>query len=199
MLGMKKGTDGKMSVPFLLNVHFLGAILKSNVKGAPMKKYTPYDFNTKYEYRTHKYVGRDYGKLKTSNKRIIGKKSPRKNQDRYMVCNTYTEWKRHVKSIIRKDFSNYEDFLHWLYLMKRDSEKGLQIVINVQIPIYIVFVSAIMGISNSLDAIIWIVSTVLFVVGYAVIAVLILISALSRIHFYNDIIEIAKAEAPPKS
>ncbi len=164
---------------------------------------TVYNFDVKYEYRTHKYAGRDYENIEMVKKKTYKsfirskRRNWNKNQEKYLVCNTYAEWQSHVKSIIRKDMINYEDFLHWLYYMKRDSEKDLQMVKVIQIPIYIGIISLSVPIFNLEyftfeNAII----ILLIITGISAIH---LINAYNRVYFYSDVIEIAKAEAPPKS
>lgn len=165
-------------------------------------KYTPYYFNTKYEYKTHKYIGRDYGDFKTADKGILGnftrflRRLWNKDQKSYKVCNTYTEWQMHVEDIIRRDFSNYEDFLHWLYFMKRESRENLKMVEIIQIPAYIVIFSLSISMFGLEHITLEICMIIFFLIGGCVIY---LINANSRVHFFDDIIEIAKAEAPPKS
>lgn len=161
-------------------------------------KCTPYNFNAKYEYRTHKYVGRDYGSFKMANRGIItniirfARKIWNKKQKKYIVCNTYTEWKTHVINIIRKDMSNYEDFIHWLYYMKRDSEKDLQMVKVIQIPIYIVILSLSTQIFN-LERL-TIENTIIILVIITGASAKYLLRAYDRVCFYDDVIEIYEAE-----
>lgn len=151
-----------------------------------MKKNTPYYFNEKYEYKTHKKVGADYKKSKTRNR------IKNANRKAYKICDTYSEWKKHIENTIRKDFTNREDCLHWLYDLRRDSEKDLQIAKNVQIPLYIAVISLIMQIGNS-EIVAWCLAMI-FVVIYAAISTILLLKALNHIYFYDDVIEIFEAE-----
>ena len=152
------------------------------------KKDKLYDFDVDYEYRTHKKVGIDY---KNSKSKSIIVNADKKSKT-YKVCDTYSEWKKHIEDTVRKDFANREDFLHWLYDLRRDSEKDLQIAKNIQIPLYIVIISLIMQIGYS-EIVAWCLAMV-FAVIYAVISTILLLKALNHIDFYNDIIEIFEAE-----
>ena len=103
-----------------------------------------YNLNMEYEFNTYKNVGKDYGNRKNANlgmllnwKRFKRKCIENKEEKVYKFCNTYTEWKTHVKEILPVEFNNYDDMLHWLYMKKRDAESFLEAIKAILIPVYI--------------------------------------------------------------
>lgn len=176
-----------MPAPFVIEYVFLKCYTKkSYIEGISMRKRKDklYDFDVNYEYKIYKKVGLDYKKTKSRN--II--ENADKKLKSYKVCYTYSEWKKHIEDTIRKDFTNREDFLHWLYGRKSFSEAELDLVRVVQIPVYIVFISIITQIydikSITMEHIIFIIA---FMV---VISAITLLDAYKKLHFYEDVIEI---------
>lgn len=102
-----------------------------------MKEFNLYNFNYKYELKTHKYIGADY------NPRGIYKLFSwfRKQFKDYKICNKYTEWKNHAKEQIPTGAENYSNFLHWLVQQKREGEIELFMKNTVLIPIYTVILA----------------------------------------------------------
>lgn len=159
--------------------------------------FKPYGMNIEYELKTYKYVGRDYGELKTANRgwfsnftRFLRKKVNKK-QNRYCACNTYSEWKLHVKGILKKEILNYNDFLHWLYQQKRNAEIFLDSVKTILIPLYVAMISVSNlfpeGEAGETSILIAIFIVALFSAIY-------LSKAEEKVQFYNDFIEIAEEE-----
>ena len=117
------------------------------------KYFQPYGLNLQYEFNTYKHVGMDYGNRKTANcglwsnfKRFIRINVINRKEKVYKKCDTYTEWKEHVKEILPKGFNNYEDMLHWLYEKRRKAESLLEAIKAILIPVYIAYLSIAMSI-----------------------------------------------------
>lgn len=160
------------------------------------QRFKAYGININKEYKTYRNIGKDYGNSKTADKGKIAnfirfcRKIFNKNQTKYAVCNTYTEWKNHVKSILPKDIINYEDFLHWLYYYKSDSEDGVEFIKVIQIPMDIGLISLIIQIYNPEK--ITIESVIVGVIIAVVISVIFLSNALEKVRFYEDFIQICE-------
>lgn len=165
-----------------------------------MKKqhFRAYGVDLDYEYKTYKNVGKDYGNSKTADKGCIAnftrfyRKKFNKNQKNYATCNTYTEWKKHVKCVTTEGIANYEDFLHWLNYKKSCSEERVETAKVILIPVYIVLISLSMQIYYSDSITIW--HAMISIAIIVVMAAIILLNALEKVRFYEDIIQICEAE-----
>ncbi len=153
-----------------------------------MSGYKPYYFDERYEYKVYKNVGWDYKKSKLLNRKDI-------RQRKYKVCNTYSEWKRHILDFMQ-GVTNHDDFLHLLISRKNFLSSKLEALKIITIPLYVGAFSTMSYVSDGKH----IFGTVLFI--SAIIIAYLYCSIFrknEKINFYNDVIEIAKAEAPPKS
>ena len=118
------------------------------------KDYKPYGINIEYELKTYKYVGMDYGNYKTANRGVLFnlkrflRKICNKGERKYKFCNTYSEWETHVNYIVRKDITNYRDFVHWLYGKRNDAKEYLEAIKTILIPLYIAIFSLIQYFDN---------------------------------------------------
>lgn len=113
------------------------------------KYFRSYGIDETYELETYRHVGRDYGNKKDANlgwefnlRRYLRKKRNR-NQEQYAVCNTYTEWKNHVKEVINNNIINSNDLIHWLYQKRDGAIRALEVEKLVLVPMYITFLSLI--------------------------------------------------------
>lgn len=111
------------------------------------QKYKPYYFDYKYELKTYKYIGIDYGNSVIANKgwirnftRWFRRNIYNRADSKYKICNTYEDWEVYVKSKlpIRTDYNKY---LHWLIQQRRHAESELEIVKAILIPGYIALLS----------------------------------------------------------
>lgn len=151
-----------------------------------MKKRTfnTYGINIKYEFKTYKKIGKDYNKENSHVRE--------KAQQKYKICNTYTEWEKHVKETINNEMINKKDFLHWLYYYRNEAEQWLELVKVAQIPLYIMFLSLIgyFGIESKLNFICLVILIVIISLG----STWRLYSAFDNLNFYKDFIKIVKKE-----
>lgn len=106
-------------------------------------KYTPYGFDEKYEYKTYKNIGKDYGDRKIADvgffenvKRYFRRKTNRK-QKQYAMYNTYEQWKKHVKKNIERYPLSIENYKHWLIKQQRYYQERLELIKIILIPLYI--------------------------------------------------------------
>ena len=111
------------------------------------QKYKPYFFDYKYELKTYKHIGLDYGDSVSANKgwiqnarRWFRKHIYNRADSKYKTCDTYEDWEIHVKSKLpmRTDYKNY---MHWLIMQRQFAERELEIVKAILIPIYIALLS----------------------------------------------------------
>lgn len=165
------------------------------------KYFKPYEIDIEYEQKTYKYVGRDYGDIKSANLgsffNLIRFFRKRRNQkkEKYEFCNTYTEWESHVKKVVKKDIVNSNDLIHWLYSKRNIEKQILEAVKTIFIPLYLaVFTTPYFygikpesyGTSIIVGGII-IVSSLIILVCFKL-----LYDAYERVNFYNDFIRIAE-------
>lgn len=156
-----------------------------------MKKYTPYDFDEKVEYREYSQIGEEYRK-RFLNKKIKGKDKDKENSS----LDTYLEWKRYfIEKFSRRCDWNC-NFLHYLKRRLRINERKVDLVKTVAVPIYISEFSCLMTIyqSNEMKIPIYVQIAMLFsAITVTVIATFCLIHMYSsRICFYTDCINIAE-------
>lgn len=159
------------------------------------RNFKPYGIDTEYEYKTYKYVGRNYEDSKDASagcrlrlKKYLRKRR-RKKQKRYAFCNTYTEWESHVKALVRTDIANSNDLLHWLYAKRNTEEQVLEAVKTILIPVYLVLLSALNLFGEiSKGNVVWVFTTSAVII--ILVASLYLYDAINRVNFYNDFIKI---------
>lgn len=118
--------------------------------GGHMRKqrYMPYFFDFKYEKRTYKHIGKDYGDRRTADRGLIRnflrwyrKRIYNRKEVKYKFCNTYEEWKLYLFE--RKFCNTYDkqNMIKFLNVQKRFYEKMFESIKTVIIPIYIAFYS----------------------------------------------------------
>lgn len=172
----------------------------------------PYGINIWYEFITYIFVGRDYKiRFWKHSYRFIWEQKEKV----YKICNTYSEWECHVRTVIRECVleTNGKDFIHWLYQLRNRQESYLEGIKTILIPVYLVIISIVdlfigegttqsaeeekfMQIilrvaKNSTEKQIVFVSCTMLVV---MIASFMLYAAKEKIYFYNDFIKIAEDE-----
>ena len=167
------------------------------------KRFKPYDIDIEYEQRTYKYVGKDYGNSRSAHLGFIknvmrfSRKMRNRKQEKYAICNTYSEWERHVKKVVKKDIINSNDLIRWLHHKRNVEKQILEAVKIIVIPIYLVILttskffnieSNSYGISNSVGGLM-IVIVMVFGVCFEL-----LYNAYGKVNFYNDFIRMAEAE-----
>lgn len=112
------------------------------------QQYIPYFFNYKYERRTYKYIGRDYGDHIIVDKgwirnlsRWYRKRIYNRKESKYKFCNTYEEWRRYL---LEKQFYNAcvkQNMIKYLNRQKRVLEIIFESIKTIIIPIYIAIYS----------------------------------------------------------
>lgn len=126
-----------------------------------------------------------HNKMRRNIRRILNRKG------QYLKCNTYTEWKNHVKEVMPQSIVNKEDFLHWFYCKKRDSEQKMEEVKIILIPLYFALI-AIPNLFWNMDEPF---STFLIKVMFVMVVVTFFScyyfnDVLEQVNFYSDFIEI---------
>ncbi|MCH5250681.1 MAG: hypothetical protein J1E98_12140 [Lachnospiraceae bacterium] len=166
-------------------------------------RFKPYDIDIKYEQRTYKYVGKDYGSSRNAYLGLINqvmrfyRKMRNRKQNKYAICHTYTEWENHVKMVVKKDIINGKDLIHWLYRKRNVEKQILEAVKMIVIPLYLAVLttshfynieSRPIDISSSVGGL-FIVIVMVFGICFDF-----LHDACEKVNFYNDFIRIAEAE-----
>lgn len=97
-----------------------------------------YGVNLRYEFRTHKNVGRDYGKVVSSG-------------ERYETCSTYIEWREHIyRQISHLGDSDRVNFLRFLKRIKLEKERERRLYEILLLPVSLAVVS-ILGDHGGMD------------------------------------------------
>lgn len=111
-------------------------------------EFQAYNINEKYELKTYHYVGKDYGNRKTANRGWIlnirrwFRRKINKKENKYKFCDTYLEWKNHIKEVFPVQNScEKENFVHWLEQKRRYAKGELEAVKIILIPLYIALLS----------------------------------------------------------
>lgn len=163
-------------------------------------RFMEYGLDLQYEFKTYKYVGKDYGDRKIANKgwiknlcRFWRKCISNRKEQKYKFCNTYSQWQNHVIEVVPKGINNYNDLLHWLISEKRETELQLETVKIVLLPILL----AILGLESILT------NTDVAIVFVVVIAVgrstYLIYDAMKKVVFYDEFIALLENENKEKT
>lgn len=111
------------------------------------KKYRPYNFDVKYEYRTYKNIGVNHRLEFLAGKSLIYKIKKfirnciNQKEKRYRNFDTYLQWKEYFVDKMPKDSVNRINLYHYL----KESRDNTQFLTNegetVAVPIYVAFLS----------------------------------------------------------
>lgn len=111
-------------------------------------RYMPYFFDIKYEIRTYKHIGKDYGDRRIADRGLIRnflrwyrKRIYNRKELKYKFCNTYEEWKLYLFE--RKFCTTYDkqNMIKYLNDRKRTCEKIFESIKTIIIPLYITIYS----------------------------------------------------------
>ena len=162
------------------------------------RRYVPYEIDMQYEFKTYKNIGRDYGNSRTAsvgfsyNVMRFFRKLKNRKQKKYLFCNTYSEWERHIHTILDKNIANYRDLHHWLIYRKRGAEQYLESIRIILIPVYIALIGAIGSYFVKYDEAMLSLSGMLLIIVIG--SAIILHVAHTQLNFFNDFIEIAEKQ-----
>lgn len=161
-----------------------------------------YGIDTDYELKTYKYVGADYegfnmknsGLVWTVRQKIRKKRNRKKNT--YVICNTYSEWENHIKSIIPQGDTNRINLLHFLNKRKSLYRSMLELFKIALIPFYVSTISMFANdMSEELKACIPIQYRILlYGIPIILLSGWILYSGAEKVKFYEDIVKIMELE-----
>lgn len=113
-----------------------------------MKKYAPYGFDFKFQYRTYKNIGKTYWinfkakknflyKIRRMTREIINK-----NEKKYKNFDTFSQWEDYIhEEFGAKKFSNQKDCICYLKRSKRTAEIFCDMIGAVITPMYVVLLS----------------------------------------------------------
>lgn len=156
------------------------------------QKYMPYFFDYKYEKRTYKYIGKDYGDRITYNKswnrnftRWYRKCIYNRKESKYKRCNTYNEWKLYI---LKRQFNSEcekENMKRYLIRKKQDAETIFEISKTLFVPFYISMFSIVVG-SEAEEPIFWIIISTFFIIFFCT---YLIFSSKKNVDFYKDYVE----------
>ena len=169
------------------------------------KKYMPYNFDIKYEYKTYKNIGKQY-KLDWRSKRNLFykiykliRKFYNRNEKKYANFDTYSLWREYIKSkMLISGLRNYKDFIHFIKGHKRSNDYMRSCVVGITSSVYMVIVTCLFtGLMFMVEGqeitlfVAWIVFSITII---AVMVVLCIIGywKANMFYFFKDILDILK-------
>ena len=159
------------------------------------QKYRPYFFDYKYERKTYKCIGKDYGDSVTANKgwirnftRWYRKYVYNREETKYKICNTYTEWKQYLLEKPFYNESDKENAIRYLCDQKRIADMILDIVKILIIPIYIALYSVTISLLDEQS--LW--EMIGFMICLIVVSAYLIIKYGEDVSFYKDYVECLK-------
>ncbi|WP_440287074.1 hypothetical protein [Eshraghiella crossota] len=162
-------------------------------------KYKPYGFDEKYEFRTYKNIGRDYGDRKIADMGLVGnikrffRKKMNRKQKKYTMCDTYLQWREHVDKNIEKYALDNENYKHWIVKQKRFYAGRLEATKIILIPLYVFVLTVLVG--SEQNNIIQIITVT--IIAEIVMCILVMKDTEWK-SFYKDYIEILEAKIGSK-
>lgn len=113
-----------------------------------MRKYIPYSFDMKFQYRTYKNIGKAHWiDFKTKKNflykiRRIAKNLINKNEKKYKNFDTFSQWEFYIgEEFNAKKIPNRNDYIHYLKRSKRNTEIFCDMIGAVVTPIYVVMLT----------------------------------------------------------
>lgn len=113
-----------------------------------MRKYIPYGFDFKFQYKTYKNVGKthwiDYKAKKNFLYKIlrIVRNIINKNENKYKNFDTFSQWEHYIHEEFKtKKFDNKKDCIRYLERSKRNTEIFCDMIGAVVTPIYVVMIT----------------------------------------------------------
>lgn len=116
------------------------------------KDYLPYNFDSRYEYRTYKNIGRQIEIDYWEKKKLIYKlynycrKKNNKNESKYKNCRDYSEWEQYVVSKMPSEIIRTENLIHYLKSKRRSGDFVKNIFSSVMTPLFMTYISVIITI-----------------------------------------------------
>lgn len=156
------------------------------------QRYMPYFFNYKYERKTYKFIGKDYGDSKTAHKGFFRNVARwwrlhigNKYESKYKRCDTYNEWRDYV---LNKSFYSKHDLdnaIRYFKGKKQTTEILYDIIKTLIIPIYIALFSVTMSLAKEQSPW-WIISFTLIILA---ISMGLIVKYRNEVFFYQAYIE----------
>lgn len=162
---------------------------------AMKNKYKPYMIDIKYEFKTYQHVGKEYGNSKSadlgcvSNFRRFIRRIWNRKQNKYKFCNTFSDWKEHITSVLNKNILNYDDMVHWLIDERNFAKQYLESIKAILIPIYIALIGVYSLFLNEGDNPLC--ALILIMLLIVAVSVYFLHDATEKVAFFEDCIQIA--------
>ncbi len=166
------------------------------------EQYKPYMIDIKYEIKTHKNVGKDYGDSKTADLKLVMnffrfvRKIRNRKQTKYKTCNTYSDWEKHMSNVLDKGIVNYDDMVHWLISERNYAKHYLDAIKTILIPLYISLTGVYTALGEVVDN--SAMNLIIIMVIITIASVFALVDASEKVNFYDDVIEIAKKRKDDK-
>lgn len=150
------------------------------------KKYMPYNFDEKYEYKTYINVGMKY-------KNSFLAKKQKEYPDEYLDVDNYTAWKDHfINQYLKRVTSDSVcNFAHYLNRELRRINKNLDCIKTLALPVWILEITGIITIATTDDNKKPIfVGFILSILLLIFIVVFLINRYTAKINFYTDCIRI---------
>lgn len=105
------------------------------------KRYTPYNFDEKIEYKIYRKIGNKYY--------LEFKHGKKRDNKEHLNFNKYLEWEEYFIKKYSKGYNNERNFLHYLIQNNRMLLQEIEIYKAIMIPLEIAIFTIIMTISSS--------------------------------------------------
>lgn len=165
-------------------------------------KYIRYGFDTKFEYRTYRNIGRQHMIQFYARKNLFGKlwnwirNTLNRGEKKYRNFDVFTDWREYIiENYGNISSMNCENLIHYLQVKKRDTEFSKSSWGLIAVPCIICCVTAVLtgsAVSDlSTDGVLFMIAIEIAVVVFMSLRVYEWYSF--RYHFYEDMIDVLKS------
>lgn len=113
-----------------------------------MRKYIPYSFDMKFQYRTYKNIGKTHWIDFKAKKNLLYKiwrivrRTINKNEKKYKNFDTFSQWEYYIrKEFDTKKFDDKKNYIRYLKRSERNAETICDMIGAVVTPIYVVLLT----------------------------------------------------------
>lgn len=154
------------------------------------KKYTPYGFDEKVEYKIYAKIGKRYYKE-------YSRKKVRKRSKKIIEFNKYIEWENYFAEKFSLSANNECNFYHYLMRELRLQQKLEDVIKTLVIPTYLTLITVMLTIYSTQNFPFYelCIALILGLVMVLSISMYFLYKYSRRVDFYNDCIKIIEAKS----
>lgn len=153
------------------------------------KKYTPYGFDEKFEYKIYAKIGKRYYKE-------YNRKKVRKRSKKIIEFDKYIEWENYFAEKFSLSTNNKCNFCHYLIKELRLQQKFVDVIKTLVIPSYLAVITVMLTIYSAQGLSFHVLYLTLMwgLVMVLSISMYLLYKHSMRVDFYNDCIKVIEAK-----